>query len=276
MDAIFKAAAVTVDCVDADDDGFVDIFPGVTWNQNTGPVCGSVSDAVVGANSKCSISAAPFDIGGLTQPARISVTKTTVSATSVSQSGGNYTFDVVFHVRVQNTGLQDLTSVNVFDDLNSTFAGAGSWSLTSTQLLAAQSNFSEGGSMVVNPGYTGVPPNHNLVNTAATRRLNYDDTLPVSDQGDYATFEIMARYTTTCPANRVNSVTANGTPLLSGSQVSANANSNVACTPTAVGAFELRADSGLEPWQRMVSGSAIFSVLLAMAWVLCHGDRRPA
>ena len=229
VDAIFLTEYITVDCTDVDGDGMLDVIPATSWDNNANGICNNVTDAVPSTSSKCLVSSSVNT--DLALPAAIDVTKTTLSNTFVSQAGSLYTYDVVFEVVVKNDGVQDLDDLDVFDDLTTAFAGADSFAVTNVQLTS--SDFTNGGSVAVNSGFTGIAPNHNLVNTAATRRLNYDDIAPAGVDGDSVTFQFTVRYVTECSAAYTNSVTAIGSPM-TGSNVSDTDSAGAGCTPTAL------------------------------------------
>jgi len=136
--AFYITDPITFACVDADNDGFIDLGGCASWDQNTNATCDVVSEAAPGTSSKCNCGTVNTT---LALPSTIGVAK---DATSVV-SNGDGSFTVSYLFTVENLDLSALSSVQVTDDLAATFAGATSFSVVS--LTSA--------SFTVNPAYNG-------------------------------------------------------------------------------------------------------------------------
>ncbi|MFC2171500.1 IPTL-CTERM sorting domain-containing protein [Acidobacteriota bacterium] len=176
--------AATVDCVDADHDGYLDpISAAVSWFQNTGVVCTDANDITPGTVAKC-FGAEPTgqQIEVPRGPGGIDVTKI-AEPTEVDSPGG----DVIFTVTVFNTSqTEEFDLVSLVDDVYGDLNGMGDCSVPQT--------------IAVDDSYTCtftdfIGEDH--INTV-TAAGNYPNQPPLSEQGqDDATVVIAAAIPTT-------------------------------------------------------------------------------
>ncbi len=93
-------------CVDNNGDGSVDVSVAVSWDNNTGSTCNSVSDAYPGTNSKCSQSVGGVELGIAPDPA-LTIVKSPASQTLDSGEDAAFSFAVESNTIVSNVQVTD-------------------------------------------------------------------------------------------------------------------------------------------------------------------------
>lgn len=270
--AIFQTTGdASLPCYDNNNDGFLDIEWCIAYDNNRQDTCDHVMDLAPGTPAKCGC-ATEFTDTIPVGSANVEITKETLSQT-IDITGSDYTYDAVFEIRVQNTGVRDLEEFALTDNLNGWIpSGSETYTINSASAEIVDSSYAFGagrGCMLDDNTDTGTMSYDGtsdvrltLPNTSCLGYASASEELP----GDYAVFQIHVNFTTTCAADYTNTATVNTQPdtginePTGGQPIIESATSQVACGPLAVDLVDFEARSSDGPGRQ-----GLLAILAALA-----------